>query len=101
VNSGDLPAIIGAVSLTIGTVFTGIVGVGQRRTRLDQDTLDENDDYHRWRPRVLRAVTLLRSVISMTPGVDEPDGIDELLSWPPPSPKHRRGSEVTADDDPA
>lgn len=101
-DAGDVPSIIGGVSLLVGTVFTGWIGVGQRRTRLDQETLDENADYHRWRPRVLRAVTLLRSAISVAPGVDEPAGIDELLQWPPPQTrKHARRDEVSAGDDPA
>lgn len=97
VNSGDLPAIIGAFGLLVGTVFTGIVGLGQRRTRLDRDTLDENEQYHRWRPRALRAVALLRGTIGASPHVEEPPGIDELLAWPPPAPKHAR-SEATKDD---
>lgn len=101
-DAGDVPSIIGAVSLAIGTIFTGYIGVGQRRTRLDQETLDENADYQRWHPRVLRAVTMLRAVISSVPGVDEPAGIDDLLQWPPPQPgKHARRDEVTAGDDPA
>lgn len=98
-RSGDLPAIIGAIGLLIGTIFTGIVGLGQRRTRLDRETLDENDAYHRWHPRMMRAVTLLRATISAAPGVTEPAGIDELVDWPPPRPKHARRDEVTADDD--
>ena len=98
-RSGDLPAIIGAFGLLIGTVFTGIVGLGQRRTRLDRETLDENDAYHRWHPRVLRAVTVLRATIAASPTAVEPAEIDELIEWPPPRPKHaRRGDEVTSDD---
>jgi hypothetical protein len=95
-NAGDLPAIIGAVGLLVGTVFTGFVGLGQRRTRLDRETVEENEQYHRWQPRVLRAVALLRARIGATVGVEEPDGIDELIEFPPPRPKHAR--EVTSDD---
>lgn len=98
-SSGDLPAIIGAIGLLVGTVFTGIVGLGQRRTRLDRETLDENEAYHRWHPRMVRAVTVLRAVIAATPGVTEPPEIEELIEWPPPRPKHaRRADEVTVDD---
>lgn len=97
-TSGDLPAIIGAFGLLIGTVFTGLVGLGQRRTRLDQELIEENRDYHRWQPRVLRAVALLRSTIAASPDVTEPTGVDDLIEWPPPKPRHARRDEVTADD---
>jgi hypothetical protein len=95
-DSGDMPAIIGAVGLVIGTVFTGFIGLGQRRTRLDRETVEENEQYHRWQPRVLRAVALLRARIGATVGVEEPDGLDALIEFPPPRPKHVR--EVTSDD---
>lgn len=98
-SSGDLPAIIGAIGLLIGTVFTGLVGLGQRRTRLDQETLDELDAYQRWRPRVRRAIVALRATIADCPDVTEPDEVADLIQWPPPKPRHsRRGDEVNADD---
>lgn len=97
-NSGDLPAIIGAIGLVIGTVFTGLIGLNARRTRLDQETLDELVDYHTWHPRMRRAVVLLRATIAECPQASEPNGIDELIQWPPPRPRHVRRDEVTADD---
>lgn len=93
----DLPAIIGAVSLLIGAVFTGLIGLGQRRSRIDQETLAELDDYHRWHPRVRRALVLLRATIADSPNMTEPDGIDALIRWPPPRPRHIR-DEVTSDE---
>lgn len=89
-DSGDLPAIISGVGLLVGTVFTGFIGLGHRRTRLDRETQDENEAYHRWHPRIVRAVVLLRARIGATVGVEEPDGIDELIEFPPPRPKHAR-----------
>jgi len=95
----DLPAIIGAVALLIGGVFTGLIGLDQKRKRVDAETLDELADYHRWHPRVRRALVLLRATVADSPQAEEPDGIDDLIQWPPPKPKHsRRGDEVTADD---
>lgn len=97
-SSGDLPAIIGAIGLVIGTVFTGLVGLGQRRTRLDQEILDEVSAYRRWHPRVMRGVALLRATVAQS-DKDEPPTVEDLIEWPPPKPKHaRRGDEVTADD---
>lgn len=97
----DLPAIIGAIGLLIGTVFGGIAALDRRRTRLDDEDAAELENYQRWRPRVRRAVVLLRATIANCPEADEPAGVDELLAWPPPDkarPKHSRG-EVTADDE--
>lgn len=93
----DLPAIIGAVALLIGGVFTGLIGLDQKRKRVDQETLAELDDYHRWHPRVRRALVLLRATVADCPQVVEPAGIDDLVAWPPPRP-NRRTDEVTADD---
>lgn len=98
-SSGDLPSIIGAIALLIGGVFTGLIGLDQKRKRIDQETLEELENYHQWHPRVRRAVVLLRAAISDCPQAVEPDGIQDLIQWPPPKPKHaRRGDEVTADD---
>jgi hypothetical protein len=97
-NVSDLPAIIGAVSLLIGAVFTGLIGLSQRRSRIDRETLDELDDYHRWHPRVRRALVMLRATIAEST-MTEPDGIDALVRWPPPKPRHSLPrDEVTADD---
>lgn len=95
----DLPAIIGAFGLLIGTVFGGIAALDRRRARLDGEDAAELEDYHRWHPRVLRAVVLLRATIANCPQAVEPGGIEDLVQWPPerPRPKHSKG-EVTADD---
>jgi hypothetical protein len=96
----DLPAIIGAIGLLIGTVFGGIAALDRRRTRLDDEDAAELEDYHRWHPKVLRAVVLLRATIANCPQAVEPPGVDDLIAWPPERhrPKHSRG-EVTADDE--
>lgn len=95
----DLPAIIGAIGLLIGTVFGGLAALDRRRARLDDEDEAELEDYHRWHPKVLRAVVLLRATIANCPQAVEPDGIEDLMQWPPtrPRPKHSRG-EVTSDD---
>lgn len=98
----DLPAIIGAIGLLIGTVFGGLAALDRRRSKLDDEAAAELDDYHRWHPRIVRAVVSLQAVIAGTPDATEPDGITELVKWPPPvpKPKHsRRGEEVSADAD--
>lgn len=100
-NTGDLPSIIGAIGLLVGAVFTGVVGLGQRRTRLDRETLDENEQYHRWQPRVLRAVAMLRARIAGTVGIEEPDGIDDLIGFPPPAPRAKHSRNEASTDDPA
>lgn len=97
----NLPAIIGGLSLLVGAIFTGIIGLGQRRTRLDLDTVDEVEDYRRWRPRVRRAIVELRDVLAEY-GIPEPEDIDDMIQFPPPKilPRHLRQIEaVTADDD--
>lgn len=97
----DLPAIIGAIGLLIGTVFGGIAALDRRRARISDDDVAELEDYHRWHPRMRRAVVLLRASIAGSVDAVEPDGIDDLISWPPPrvKPKHSRGDEVAADAD--
>ncbi|HEY9415276.1 MAG TPA: hypothetical protein VIQ30_10985 [Pseudonocardia sp.] len=94
----DLPAIIGGLSLLVGAIFTGLIGLDQRRKRLDQDVLNENDDYHRWRPLVRRAIVALRDRLAEH-GIPEPEGIDDLIEWPPPRPKgrHAKGDEIVDD----
>lgn len=94
-SSGDLPAIIGGIALVIGTVFTGIAGLDARRNRRDADAAEDYANLQRWYPRVLRAVVLLRGAIARHRDLTEPDGIDDLLAFPPPKPKHSR--EVTGD----
>lgn len=98
-NSGDLPAIIGAVGLLVGTVFGGIAALDRRRGARDGDAAAELEDYQRWHPRVVRALTLCRAVIAATDGAAEPEAVAELAKWPPPAhpAKHSR-TEVTADD---
>lgn len=95
----DLPAIIGALGLLIGTVFGGIAALDRRRDRLNGDASAELEDYQRWHPRIVRALTLCRAVIAATDGATEPDAVAELAKWPPPAPppKHSR-VEVSADD---
>jgi hypothetical protein len=101
VSSGDLPAIIGALGLLIGTVFGGIATLDRRRVRASGEDAAELEDYHRWHPRMVRAVVLLRATVAGAQGVVEPDGIDDLVQWPParPKPKHSRSEEVATDAD--
>lgn len=90
-STGDLPAIIGAFGLLIGTVFTGIIGLGQRRTRLDRETLEELEQYRVWRPRVRRAVVILQDLLAVAK-VPEPAGLQDLLEFPPPQQaRHSKG----------
>lgn len=90
-STGDLPAIIGAIGLLIGTVFTGIIGLGQRRTRLDRETLEELEQYRVWRPRVRRAVVILQDLLAVAK-VPEPAGLQDLLEFPPPQQaRHSKG----------
>lgn len=95
----DLPAIIGALGLLIGTVFGGIAALDRRRARLDGEDAAELEDYHRWHPKVLRAVVLLRATIANCPEATEPAGVDELVAWPPARPRAKHSREVTADDE--
>lgn len=97
ISTGDLPAIIGAVGLLVGTVFTGIIGLGQRRTRIDGETLEELEHRRDWQPRARRAVVMLREVIAELKGTEPPE-VASLLKYPPPTAKHARPEEVTAGD---
>lgn len=91
----DLPAIIGGLALLITAVFGGLAGLEARRGRRDADVAEELALRQRWSPRVLRAVTMLRDAMALA-RVAEPDGIDELLEYPPPV-KAKHAREVPSD----
>lgn len=93
----DIPQIIGGFSVLVATIFTGWATVDNRRQKKDADAAAELADRQRWSPRVLRAVTILREAFARIPGAVEPPGIDELLVFPPPKPKHAR--DVITDDE--
>lgn len=88
----DLPAIIGGLSLLVAAVFGGLAQLEARRSRRDKDVAMELLERQAWSPRVLRAVTMLRDTLARF-GVEEPDGIAELIEFPPPKPKHLRTVE--------
>lgn len=92
----DLPAIIGGMALLITAIFGGLAGLEARRGRRDADVAEELALRQRWSPRVLKALTMLRDTLARF-GVEEPDGIDDLIEYPPPSrAKHAR--EVASDE---
>lgn len=88
----DLPSIIGAIGLLVGTVFGGIAALDRRRTRISGEDAAELEDYQRWRPRVVRGWVELMSIISELGGRVPPE-VEELVRWPPPAPKGRHSRE--------
>lgn len=89
----DLPAIIGGLAVLLTAIFGGLAQLEVKRSKRDSDSAVELAERQAWSPRVLRAVTMLRDTIARATGVTEPDGIDELIAFPPPKPKHLRAVE--------
>ncbi|NUO56020.1 MAG: hypothetical protein HOV78_05115 [Hamadaea sp.] len=94
----DLPAIIGAIGLLIGTVFGGIAALDRRRARISTEVAEELENYQRWRPRVRRGWAELMAIISELGGRVPPE-VEELIHFPPPAPnpRHSREEENRAD----
>jgi hypothetical protein len=94
----DLPSIIGGLALLITAVFGGLAGLEARRGRRDAEVAEELEQRQRWSPRVLRAVTMLRDAFARIPGAVEPEGIDDLIAYPPPA-KSKHAREMSGDDE--
>lgn len=88
----QLPAIIGAIGLLIGTVFGGLATLQNRANQLDAKSAKRLEQYERWRPAVRALVADLRDLLAAHK-VPEPDGVDDVLRFPPPDQE-----KVKADD---
>lgn len=83
----NLPAILGAVAVVIGAVSTLVLGLQGRLNRLDAASAKRLAQYEVWRPSVVRLVSDLRTLLAKNQ-LDEPDGIDAVLKFPPDEVTH-------------
>jgi hypothetical protein len=78
----DLTALVTSLSLLVGAVFTGIVGLQRKQETMDAAASKRLEQYERWRPKVRILIAELRDILSAH-HIPEPPGIDDRIQFPP------------------
>lgn len=87
----DLTALVASLSLLVGAVFTGLIGLQRKQSSMDEADALRLEQYERWRPRIRILVAELRDLLAQH-RIPEPPGVDETLTFPP------KGEKVTTDE---
>jgi hypothetical protein len=78
----DVSALVASLALLLTAFFTGLSSLQRKKNDLGAEDALRLEQYERWRPRIRILVAELRDLLA-SHRIPEPDGIDEVLRFPP------------------